>query len=193
MPDGVHQVTSEPGDGAQLSSAGEDDDAEVGSDDEEEDEEENDAYNDDKTDSEWVIDLPESETQANSKKFIWSMHHTMRTDLRRRFTFGITFADTAKKQYRITVGGEPYITVETLANQGAEHGFGSCTRVFRAYRESDKLIDAKDRRYYAVKDNWLERGRRTEFEIYEDIMRRIGAHDWQGLYDVAPATPTDYP
>ncbi|KAI5897160.1 uncharacterized protein SCHCODRAFT_02492555 [Schizophyllum commune H4-8] len=53
-------------------------------------------------------------------------------------------------------------------------------RVFRAYKESDKLIDADKRQYYAIKDNWLERGRRTEYDIYEDIMQRIEAHNWQG-------------
>ena len=95
-----------------------------------------------------------------------------------------------KNQYRIMVCGESYITVKTLANQGAENGFGSCTRVFRAYKESDKLIDADKRQYYAIKDNWLERGLRTEYEIYKDIMQRIEAHDWQGPWaEIAEPVP----
>ncbi|KAL1702753.1 hypothetical protein EV121DRAFT_281621 [Schizophyllum commune] len=282
MADGVHRLTIESDGmfnwdstvvaeeykllkGAQRSAADEvDDGVEAGSD-VEDDEEDSDAYEDDDEDSEWVIGLPDPENQTvadllldNSKKVIWSMHHTMRTDARRRFTFGITFADTEvrlwhfnravivasnsfhlntdakllidvysrfafasreelgydlsmerlssdpdpspdrtngkrwKNQYRIVVCGESYITVKTLANQGAENGFGSCTRVSRAYKESDKLIDADKRQYYAIKDNWLERGRRTEYEIYKDIMQRIEAHDWQGRYNAAPASRMDY-
>ncbi|KAL1719034.1 hypothetical protein EV715DRAFT_200010 [Schizophyllum commune] len=283
MPDGVHQLTIESDGmfnwdstvvaeeykllkGAQRSAADEDDDGVRAGSGVEDDEEDSDAYEDDDENSEWVIGLPDPENQTvadllldNSKKVIWSMHHTMRTDARRRFTFGITFADTEvrlwhfnravivasnsfhlntdakllidvysrfafatreelgydlsmerlssdpdpspdrtngkrwKNQYRIMVCGESYITVKTLANQGAENGFGSCTRVFRAYKESDKLIDADRRQYYAIKDNWLEQVRRTEYEIYDDIMQRIEAHDWQGRYDEAPENRSALP
>ncbi|KAI5897151.1 uncharacterized protein SCHCODRAFT_02534121 [Schizophyllum commune H4-8] len=273
MPGGVHQLKIEFGGmfdwdstvvaeeykllkGAQQSPADEDDEDVGAGSDVEEDEEESDAFEDEYDDSEnqTVADL----LLDNSKKVIWSMHHIMRTDARRRFTFGITIADTEvrlwhvnravivasqsfdlntdanlvidvysrlafaipeelgydlsmerllsdpdpspdrtngkrwKNQYRIMVCDEPYITVKTLANQGAEYGFGTCTRVFRAYKESDRLIDADKRQYYAIKDNWLEKGRRTECEIYDEIMKRIEAHDWQGLYNAAPASRMDY-
>ncbi|KAL1686166.1 hypothetical protein GGG16DRAFT_64811 [Schizophyllum commune] len=194
----------------------------------------------------------------NTKKVLWSMHHMLRTDFRRRFAYGITIEDTEVRlwhynravivisdafdlnkdaktladvysrfafatreelgydlsiellrdhpplslgqspadntpsdQYRITVCGEKYITVKPLANQTAENGIGSCTRVYQVYKESDESIDPKQRTYYAIKDSWLETGRRTEFEIYNDIMKRIEEHDWKGLYDAAPTTIPD--
>ncbi|KAL1672823.1 hypothetical protein EV122DRAFT_223920 [Schizophyllum commune] len=192
---------------------------------------------------------------ANSKKVLWSMHQILRTDHRRRFTFGITFADTEVRlwhlnravavvsepfdlsidaqvlvdvysrfafatleelgfdpniellrnqtstypdqprldQYRITVCGEAYITLELLANHAAERGLGKCTRVYRAYKEtdSDASIEPEQRTFYVIKDCWLESCKRTEYEIYEDIMKRIEDHDWQGLYDAAPTNITD--
>ncbi|KAL1684245.1 hypothetical protein GGG16DRAFT_29182, partial [Schizophyllum commune] len=118
MPDGVHQLTIESDGmfnwdstvvaeeykllkGAQRSAADEDNDGVGAGSDVKGDEEDSDAYEDDDEDSEWVIGLPDPENQTvadllldNSKKVIWSMHHIMRTDARRRFTFGITFADT---------------------------------------------------------------------------------------------------
>ncbi|KAI5897147.1 uncharacterized protein SCHCODRAFT_02534112 [Schizophyllum commune H4-8] len=190
---------------------------------------------------------------ANSKKVLWSMHQTLRSDLRRRFTFGITFADTEVRlwhlnravavvsepfdlytdaqtlvdvysrlalatleelgydpniellrnlpsscpnrahsdQYRITICGEAYITVEVLADHATERGLGKCTRVYRAYKESDASIDAKVRTYYVIKDCWVEAGKSTEYEIYEDIMKRIEEHDWEGFHDAAPTNITD--
>ncbi|KAL1702750.1 hypothetical protein EV121DRAFT_292990 [Schizophyllum commune] len=190
---------------------------------------------------------------ANSKKVLWSMHQILRTDHRRRFTFGVTFADTEVRlwnlsravavvsepfdlntdaqvlvdvysrfafatleelgfdpniellrnhpstysgqpqldQYRITVCGEAYITLELFANHAAERGLGKCTRVYRTYKASDALIDPKARSHYVIKDCWVQSGRRTEYEIYGDIMKRIEDHDWQGLYDAAPTNITD--
>ncbi|KAL1760187.1 hypothetical protein FB107DRAFT_287037 [Schizophyllum commune] len=190
---------------------------------------------------------------ANSKKVLWSMHQILRTDHRRRFTFGITFADTEIRlwhlnravdvvsepfdlsidvqvlvdvysrfafatleelgfdpnielhrnypplypyqpqldQYCITVCGEAYITLELLANHAAERGLAKCTRVYRAYKETDASIEPEQRTFYVIKDCWLESCKRTEYEIYEDIVKRIEDHDWQGLYDAAPTNITD--
>ncbi|KAL1747729.1 hypothetical protein HDZ31DRAFT_80291 [Schizophyllum fasciatum] len=183
----------------------------------------------------------------NSKKVIWSMHHILRTDPRRRFTFGITFANTDVRlwhhsraaivvsasfdfnksartlidiysrfafasleelgydltmkllhdhpaldpkeqpsdQYRIHASGVNYITTGVLSNQAAENGFGRCTRVFRAYKEEDAAKNPKT--FYAIKDSWLEKGRRTEFAIYQDIINAVGGHDWKASHEPAPA------
>ncbi|KAI4522754.1 hypothetical protein K525DRAFT_198066 [Schizophyllum commune Loenen D] len=170
----------------------------------------------------------------NAMKVLWSMHHIMRTDPRRRFTFGITFANTEvclwhynhsvviksqpfdlnanaralidvysrfafatweelgydskielirsptppsgpkpPDQYRITICGHRYITVKAISNQSAENGIGRCTRVWAAYREGEDKSQL-----YAMKDSWLEEGRETEYNIYQDIMQAIDAYDW---------------
>ncbi|KAL1742346.1 hypothetical protein HDZ31DRAFT_43487 [Schizophyllum fasciatum] len=48
----------------------------------------------------------------NSKKIIWGMHHILRTDPRRRFTFGITFANTEARLWHynraVIVVSEPF-------------------------------------------------------------------------------------
>ncbi|KAL1672826.1 hypothetical protein EV122DRAFT_223919 [Schizophyllum commune] len=171
----------------------------------------------------------------NAKKVIWSMHQIICTDPRRRFTFGITFANTEVRlwhyshavvvvskpfdlnvnaktlidvysrfafatreelgfdpkielircptpppgpkpphQYRITIRGHRYITVNTISNQSAENGIGRCTRVWTAYREGED-----EHRLYAIKDSWPEAGREMEYDIYHDLMRAIDAYDWE--------------
>ncbi|KAI5897150.1 uncharacterized protein SCHCODRAFT_02534119 [Schizophyllum commune H4-8] len=191
----------------------------------------------------WDIDMDveephPTETQQkleNAKRVLWCMHQTLCTDPRRRFAFGITFANTevrlwhyshavvvvskpfdldvnaktlidvysrfafatreelgfdpkielirsptspsrleAPHQYRITVRGHRYITVNIISNQSADNGIGRCTRVWAAYREGE---DTK--KLYAIKDCWLEEGRKTEYDIYQDLMQAIDAYDWE--------------
>ncbi|KAL1727165.1 hypothetical protein EV714DRAFT_286724 [Schizophyllum commune] len=194
----------------------------------------------------WDVDMAEdvgeprqTATQQkleNAKKVIWSMHQIICTDSRRRFTFGITFANTEIRlwhyshavvvvskpfdlnvnaktlidvysrfafatreelgfdpkiellrlptplpgpkpphQYRITICGHRYITVNTITNQSSGNGIGRCTRVWAAYREGEDK-----NQLYVIKDSWLEAGRETEYNIYQDLMRAIDAYDWEG-------------
>ncbi|KAL1702752.1 hypothetical protein EV121DRAFT_281620 [Schizophyllum commune] len=193
----------------------------------------------------WDVDMAEdveeprqTATQQkleNAKKVIWSMHQIICTDSRRRFTFGITIANTEVRlwhyghavvvvskpfdlnvnaktlidvysrfafatreelgfdpkielirfptpplgpkpphQYRITICGHHYITVNTISNQSAENGIGRCTKVWTAYREGED-----EDTLYAIKDSWLEAGRETEYDIYQDLMQAIDVFDWE--------------
>ncbi|KAL1742348.1 hypothetical protein HDZ31DRAFT_84216 [Schizophyllum fasciatum] len=173
-------------------------------------------------DSTAVVDEYKCMRAFNTKKMLWGMHHMLRSDPRRRFAFGMTFANTdvrlwhynrsvivvsesfdlnmnapvlidvysrfafasmAELGYDPTIKllhylsqqvcGEWYITMAPLSNHAAENGVGRCSRVHRAYKENET-----PRQIYVIKDSWVEAGRKTEYEIYQDIMAAIDRHDW---------------
>ncbi|TRM63861.1 hypothetical protein BD626DRAFT_568479 [Schizophyllum amplum] len=87
-----------------------------------------------------------------------------------------------KRYYRILVSGVAYITVGSIADQGTDHGFGRCTRVWRAYKEGESK-----QRFYAIKDCWPEAGSTLEFDIYCELMTAIRAFDWKEQCNPPPA------
>ncbi|KAF9240841.1 hypothetical protein BU15DRAFT_73701 [Melanogaster broomeanus] len=74
-------------------------------------------------------------------------------------------------QYRITINGTVYQTVDIISDFGAEAMRGRGTRVFKAY----SLADGEERRVVAVKDAWRYAGQRREDEILRDILADIKA------------------
>ncbi|TRM63859.1 hypothetical protein BD626DRAFT_629638 [Schizophyllum amplum] len=87
-----------------------------------------------------------------------------------------------KRYYRILVSGVAYITVGSIADQGTDHGFGRCTRVWRAYKEGESK-----QRFYAIKDCWPEAGSTLEVDIYCELMTAIRAFDWKEQCNPPPA------
>lgn len=129
-----------------------------------------------------------------SRPFDMNKNYDIFADVSARLSFAtrveLGYDDTITKSpdingepsYRIVVDGTAYITDKILENYAAQDGFGRCTRVLRAFDEKKP----EEGSIYAIKDNWMERGRETEFQIYTGIMAAIRAFPWKEKCSAPP-------
>lgn len=75
--------------------------------------------------------------------------------------------DGGKVQYKFTIGGEIFTTIDELATYGADAVDGRGTRVYKA-RDKDGMI-------VALKDSWRDHDRDAEGAILENIFKDIEA------------------
>ena len=69
------------------------------------------------------------------------------------------------RQYQITVGGKVFTTTSVLQDRGADTLIGRAARVYN-------VVDP-DGRPAVLKDIWNVVGRKTEVEIYDDVLASI--------------------
>ncbi|TRM58538.1 hypothetical protein BD626DRAFT_511402 [Schizophyllum amplum] len=89
---------------------------------------------------------------------------------------------SGEEEQFVTVSDCKYRIVETLANYRADAGIGRCTWVWLA-----EAVDNPAKRV-VVKDCWMANDRDTEFEILQEIRKRIKEHDWKKY--ASPSNPT---